>query len=58
MATGPMTSDGVPLDVLRTRRQRALNEYNSQPSLRQLLCEPTWQDYFYVNQNAKVMNPW
>ena len=55
MATGPMTSDGVPLDVLRTRRQRALNEYNSQPSLRQLLCEPTWQDYFYVNQNAKVM---
>ena len=54
MATGPLTSDGVPLDVLRTRRLRALDEYNSAPSIRDLFCESTWQDYFYLNQNAKA----
>lgn len=56
MATGPVTSDGVPLDVLRTKIQRFLPEYNVNgiPTLKSLLTEDTWQETLQVDQNPKT----
>ena len=55
MATGPVTSDGVSAETLRTRQIAAAREYNSEPSLKTLLTEPVWQDTLEVYQTPKVM---
>lgn len=55
MATGPVTSDGVSAEVLRTRQIAAAREYNTEPSLKSLLCESVWQDTLEIYQSAKTM---
>ena len=57
MANGPLSGADASLDVLRTRRDQFLREYNLNgriPTLKGLLTETVWQDYLYVDQTAKV----
>lgn len=56
MATGPVTSDGVALDTLRTRIDRFMAEYRAtgMPTLRSIFCQRDWRDTIRIYQNPKT----